>query len=214
MDADAAHASAVLVRAEGRKAWPVQVDVCDDGQAESLVAEARSLGGPHVLVNNAGGWGSGDDQYPLSPKAEWEAVLNLNLRAPMLLTQLCLEPMRRAGGGVVVNVASSGGVGYAAYGSPEYGATKAGLIRLTACLSELPVTHGVRAVCVVPDWIGLDRARQQLAAMSADARAAVPPLIPPEDVVDVVLDLVRDDTRSGSVVEMWGGEPPRLLAPR
>jgi len=211
IDAGAAEDVAALVRAEGRYAWPVLVDLCDDQQVEALVAKAESLGGPHILVNNAGGWGTGDHQFPLSPRAEWNAVLDLNLRAPMLLTQLCLEPMRRTGGGVVINIASSGGIGYAAYGSPEYGATKAGLIRLTACLAGLPATHGVRAACVVPDWIGLDRAHEQLAAMPAEERSATPPLIPPGDVVDAVLDLVRDDTRSGSVVELWGGERPHLV---
>jgi 3-oxoacyl-[acyl-carrier protein] reductase len=211
IDAGAAEDVAALVRAEGRYAWPVLVDLCDDQQVEALVAKAKALGGPQILVNNAGGWGTGDHQFPLSPPSEWSAVLDLNLRAPMLLTQLCLEPMRRTGGGVVINIASSGGIGYAAYGSPEYGATKAGLIRLTACLAELPATHGVRAACVVPDWIGLDRAHEQLAAMPAAERSAISPLIPPEDVVDAVLHLVRDDTRSGSVVELWSGERPHLV---
>jgi len=211
IDDAAAENVAALVRAEGRRAWPVRIDVCDDQQVEALVAKAESLGGPHILVNNAGGWGAGGHQFPLSPRAEWNAVLDLNLRAPMLLTQLCLEPMQRAGGGVVINIASAGGVGYAGYGSPEYGAAKAGLIRLTACLAELPATHGVRAACVVPDWIGLDRAHERLAAMPAEERSAIPPLIPPEDVVGAVLDLVRDDTRSGSIVELWGGERPHLV---
>ena len=211
IDAGAAANVAASVRAEGRHAWPVLVDLCDDQQVEALVAKAETLGGPHVLVNNAGGWGTGDQQFPLSPRAEWNAVLDLNLRAPMLLTQLCLEPMRLAGGGVVINIASSGGTGYAAYGSPEYAAAKAGLIRLTACLAALPATHRVRAACVVPDWIGLGRAHEQLAAMPAEERTATPPLIPPEDVVDAVLGLVRDDTRSGSVVELWGGERPHLV---
>lgn len=211
IDAGAAENVAALVRAEGRHAWPVLGDLCDDEQVEALVARAEKLGGPHILVNNAGGWGTGDHQFPLSPRAEWNAVLDLNLRAPMLLTQLCLEPMRRAGGGVVINIASSGGIGYAAYGSPEYGASKAALIRLTACLAGLPDTNGVRAACVVPDWIGLARAHEQTAAMTAEEQSATPPLIPPEDVVDAVLDLVRDDTRSGSVVELWGGEQPHLL---
>jgi NAD(P)-dependent dehydrogenase (short-subunit alcohol dehydrogenase family) len=211
IDAAAAESVAVMVRAEGRYAWPVLVDLCDDQQVEALVAKAEELGGPHILVNNAGGWGAGDHQFPLSPRAEWSAVLDLNLRAPMLLTQLCLKPMQRAGGGVVINIASSGGIGYAAYGSPEYGAAKAGLIRLTACLAELPATQGIRAACVVPDWIGLDRAHEQLAAMPAEKRSAIPPLIPSEDVVAAVLDLVRDDTRSGSVVELWGGERPHFV---
>jgi NAD(P)-dependent dehydrogenase (short-subunit alcohol dehydrogenase family) len=210
IDEEAGEQVAALVRDEGRSAWFEPVDVRQDGQVQALVRRAETLGGPHILVNNAGGWGNGAQQFPLSPVSEWTAVLDLNLRAPMLLTQLCLAPMRRAGGGVVVNIASSGGVGYAAYASPEYAAAKAGLIRLTACLSALP-DHGVRAACVVPDWIGLDRAHDQLSAMSEELRSAAPRLIPPQDVVDAVLDLVRDDTKSGSVVELWGGEPPLLM---
>jgi NAD(P)-dependent dehydrogenase (short-subunit alcohol dehydrogenase family) len=213
IDAAAAEQVAGLVHAEGRHGWPAPVDICDDDESEALIAQAESLGGPHILVNNAGGWGTGQHQFPLSPRSEWTAVLDLNLRAPMLLAQLCLEPMRRVGGGVVINIASSGGVGYAGYGSPEYGAAKAGLIRLTACLTDLSTTHGVRAACVVPDWIGLDRAHEQLAAMPPEQRSAAPPLIPPEDVVNAVLDLVRDDTRSGSVVYLWGGEQPHLAPP-
>lgn len=215
-DVDLATAEQVaeLVRAEGRRGWPAQADICDDDQCAALITRAESLGGPQVLVNNAGGWGVGEHQFPLSPLTEWSAALDLNLRAPMLLTQLCLEPMQRAGGGVVINVASSGGVGHAGYGSPEYGAAKAGLIRLTACLADLPTTHDVRTACVVPDWIGIDRAHAQFAAMRPDQRATTPPLIPPKDVVDVVLDLVRDDTLSGSVVELWGGERPYLAPAR
>jgi hypothetical protein len=65
----------------------------------------------------------------------------------------------------------------------------------------------------VPDWIGLDRAREELAAMSTEQRSNTPPLIPPRDVVEMVLELVRDDSCSGSVVELWGGEPPLLVPP-
>jgi NAD(P)-dependent dehydrogenase (short-subunit alcohol dehydrogenase family) len=60
IDAGAAQSVADLVRAESRHAWPVLIDLCDDQQVEALVAKAEALGGPHILVNNAGGWGTGD----------------------------------------------------------------------------------------------------------------------------------------------------------
>jgi NAD(P)-dependent dehydrogenase (short-subunit alcohol dehydrogenase family) len=47
----------------------------------------------------------------------------------MLATQLALDGMRRAGGGVVVNVASTAGIRFDSHASPEYAAAKAGLIR-------------------------------------------------------------------------------------
>jgi NAD(P)-dependent dehydrogenase (short-subunit alcohol dehydrogenase family) len=210
-DEVAAQEACDAIRAVGAQAWPYDVDLRDASAVAGLVREVAVLGRLGVLVNNAGGWTEGE-QYPLVPLDAWEGTLLLNLRAPMLLTQLCLSPMLAAGGGVVVNVSSSAALGTLAYGSPEYAAAKAGLIRLTTSLTDLPTTHGIRVTCVVPDWIGLDRAHQQLAAMSAEERAAAPALIPPEDVVAVVLGLIEDDSASGRVVEMHGGEPPRVVA--
>ena len=107
-----------------------------------------------MLVNNAGGGGHVPPHFPDASPAQWGATLDLNLRGPMLATQLALEPMRAAGGGAVVNVASTAGLGLAPYVSPEYGAAKAGLIRFTSTLAGL---DGVRVNCVVPDWIDTER---------------------------------------------------------
>jgi NAD(P)-dependent dehydrogenase (short-subunit alcohol dehydrogenase family) len=130
----------------------------------------------------------------------------------MLLSQLVLEPMRRLGGGAIVNVSSAAGIGNQGYGSPEYGAAKAGLIRFTSSLAGLWDSHRVRMTCLVPDWIGLPRAHEALAAMPPDERARVRPLVPPEDVVAVGLGLVREG-RPGAVVEMRGGCPPHEQEP-
>jgi len=212
LDAAAAEETAVLVRARGVAAHPLRVDVCDPRDARRLVAAAVEVGGPHILVNNAGGWTPGE-QYPAAEPDRWTATVALNLTAPMLLSQLVLDPMRGRGGGVIVNIASSAALGDAGYGSPEYGAAKAGLIRFTSCLAGLETTHGVRATCVVPGWIGLDRAHAELAALPAAERAATPPLIPPADVVALALDLMRAG-RSGTVVELLrGDQPPRWRLP-
>ena len=61
--------------------------------------------------------------------------------------------------------------------------------------------------CLVPGRIGLDRAHAELAAKPAAERAATPPLIPPADLVAVVLDLIRNG-RSGAVVELLRGDRP------
>jgi NAD(P)-dependent dehydrogenase (short-subunit alcohol dehydrogenase family) len=112
----------------------------------------------------------------------------------------------------VVNIASSAGLGLAPYDSPEYGAAKAGLIRFTSTLAGLRSTMNVRVNCVVPDWIGLDRAHAELAAMSPEERAAAPPFVEPSDIADVVTDLACDESLAGRVVVMRGGEPARLLS--
>ena len=97
-----------------------------------MLAFARDWrGAPTILVNNAGGGGHIEPHFPDATPAQWGSTLDLNLRGPMLATQLALDGMRAAGGGAVVNISSTGGLGYRPYQSPEYGASKAGLIRFT-----------------------------------------------------------------------------------
>lgn len=200
------------VRSGGGEAIFLPVDVCDDSDVEAMVRQAsRWAGGPHVLVNNAGGWGRSDRQFPRAQPAEWGAVLALNLRAPMLATQLCMAAMSQAGGGAVVNISSIAGLGSSGYACPEYGAAKAGLIRFTSSLAGLEATTGVRVNCVVPDWIGLPRAHEELARMDDQQRARAPRLVAPEDVAAAVLRFLDDDALSGRVLVLRGGQPSRLL---
>jgi NAD(P)-dependent dehydrogenase (short-subunit alcohol dehydrogenase family) len=194
----------------GSSAAFVRADVRVGSDVERMIAFAvQHFGGLDVLVNNAGGWGTAN--FPAASPLDWGATLDRNLRAPMLATQVALEPMRSRGGGAVVNVASSAGLGLAPYDSPEYGAAKAGVIRFTSSVAGLREEMGVRVNCVVPDWIGLDRAHAELGAMSPAERAAAPPFVDPEEIADAVVWLVRDESLAGRVVEMRGGAPRRLL---
>jgi NAD(P)-dependent dehydrogenase (short-subunit alcohol dehydrogenase family) len=206
LDPAAASETAELVEARGAAVVAVVADVRDNADAARIISVAEAVGGPHVLVNNAGGWTPGE-QFPIAPAAAWSATLDLNLRAPMLLAQLAIAPMRRVGGGAIVNIASSGGIGEAGYGSPEYGAAKAGIIRFTSSVRDLERSDGVRVMCVAPDWIGLERAVAEWNDLPLGQRAGMPPLIPPADVVEVVLDLVTGGS-GGDVVELRGGRPP------
>src|SRR5262245_24598855 len=104
----------------------VRADMRRSGDVERAVEHTLSLHGRlDVLVNCAGGWGAAN--FPAASADEWQATLFLNLGAPMLATQLALDALRAGGGGAVVNIASSAGLGLAPYDSPEYGAAKAGL---------------------------------------------------------------------------------------
>ena len=105
--------------------------------------QQRGLGGGHIPPH-----------FPTASPEQRVTTLDLNLRAPMLATQLALAPMRRAGGGAIVNVASVAGLGSEPYPSPEYGAAKAGLIRFTSALAAV---DGVRVNCIVPDWVATER---------------------------------------------------------
>ena len=108
----------------------VRTDVAEDDEVRRMIDTAERIGGGlDVLVNNAGG--VGEPAYPAAPVDQWERVIAVNLRAVMLATQLALDPLRRRGGGAIVNVSSVAALGGRPYGAPEYAAAKAGVVRLT-----------------------------------------------------------------------------------
>jgi NAD(P)-dependent dehydrogenase (short-subunit alcohol dehydrogenase family) len=206
-DVDAEHGAEAVraIEAAGGRARFISTDMTDDEAVSRMIGAAA----PQVLVNNAGGWGAAN--YPDATLQQWSTTLDLNLRAAMLATQLALEPMRAAGGGAVVNIASTAGIADTAYASPEYGAAKAGLIRFTTSLADLRERMGIRVNCVVPDWIATERGRAELARMSSAERAESPPQVPMEEVADAVVDLAGDDRQAGRVVLLRGGESRRFL---
>lgn len=212
IDPQAGQETARAIEAQGGSACFVRADVTSGDDVRRMVAFAeQELGGPQILVNNAGGGGHVEPHFPDADPEQWQATLDLNLRGAMLATQLALGPMRLGGGGVVVNIASTAGLGFGPYVSPEYAAAKAGLIRFTSSLAGLRERMNVRVNCVVPDWIATERAREELARMTPAQRAPAPR--PPEEVAGAVVEFVRDEGLTGRVMVMWPGEPARLLDP-
>jgi NAD(P)-dependent dehydrogenase (short-subunit alcohol dehydrogenase family) len=195
-DIDEERGRATVSQAGGRARF-VRADMTVADDVRALIRSSE----PAILVNNAGGGGHIPPHFPDATPEQWGATLDLNLRGPMLATQLALAPMRAAGGGAVVNVASTAGLGDEPYASPEYGAAKAGLIRFTSALGALEL---VRVNCIVPDWVATER-------VTPAERATTPPPIPLAAVADGVLRLVRDDGLSGRSLLLLRGRPPRLL---
>jgi NAD(P)-dependent dehydrogenase (short-subunit alcohol dehydrogenase family) len=202
------------IESQGGQCEFVRADVREGDDVENMVASAMRLFGElDILVNNAGGGGHIEPHFPDASPLHWGATIDLNLRGAMLATQLALEPMRTRGEGAVVNIASTAGLGFTPYHSPEYAAAKAGLIRFTSALAHLKHQMNVRVNCVVPDWIATERALQELEGMSAEERPGVPTPIPMEEVADAVIRFVREDHLAGRVLVLRGGEAPRLLDP-
>jgi NAD(P)-dependent dehydrogenase (short-subunit alcohol dehydrogenase family) len=199
------------IEAGGGRAVFVESDVRHADAVLAMVSAAEdTYGGLDILVNNAGG--TPEPHYPSADPSHWQSTLDLNLRGPMLATQVALEAMRPRGRGVVVNISSTAGLGYRAYSSPEYGAAKAGLIRFTASLAFLG-TEQLRVNCVVPDWIGTERAEEEIAQMSEEERASLSPPIALDVVLDAVVRFIHDDDLAGRVMVLWRDEEPRLVDP-
>jgi NAD(P)-dependent dehydrogenase (short-subunit alcohol dehydrogenase family) len=196
--------------AEGEAAF-VRADVTAEEDVRRMVDLAvDTFGGLDILVNNAGM--TPGPHFPDAPVEHWTRYLELNLRAPMLAIQHALEPMKRRGGGAIVNLSSAAGIGFRPHSSPEYAAAKAGLVRLTATLAPLAETANIRVNCIVPNWIGTPEVRAEIPLLSAEERAEVPDeLIPPEDIADAVLRFVEDDSQAGRVLLVWNDEAAFLV---
>ncbi|WP_328999448.1 SDR family NAD(P)-dependent oxidoreductase [Kribbella sp. NBC_00709] len=186
----------------GPSARFTRVDMRDDDAITELM-DCQ----PQILVNNAGGGAVLRPCFPEASVERWTDSLAVNLRAPMLATQLALPGMRAAGGGAVVNVGSTAGLGYGPHVSPEYSAAKAALIRLTTTLAPL---DGVRVNCVVPDWVATERGLREQEALPVEERG--PELVPLDAVTGGVLRFVQDETLAGRVLLLDRGRDPQLLA--
>jgi NAD(P)-dependent dehydrogenase (short-subunit alcohol dehydrogenase family) len=210
VDAGAGERQVCAVEERGGAATFVQADVSRADQVVSLIESADRLGPLKALVNNAGGWLPGP-QYPSGDS--WRQSIDLNLVMPMLATQLSLPLMAAAGGGSVVNVASSGGWESTPYGSPEYGAAKAGLVRFTTAVVGTAAEHSVAVNCVVPHWIGLPRAVQDFDRMTPDERKRSGGLVAPELVASTIVELLTEPDATGQVMILRAGHRPYPVDP-
>ena len=113
-------------------AWSVAANVASsDGRAATIRQALEALGGLDILVNNAGGVRAG--RLENTPEAELQAMIDVDLVAPILLTRAALPALRASGDAMVVNVSS----GIALIGAPfyaTYAATKAGLAQFGQAL--------------------------------------------------------------------------------
>ena len=138
-DAAALDAAAGALRAAGGRVTAIAGDVTDPAHRAALLAAAQAAGRLDLLVNNAGTLGAS----PLPaladyPPDELRAAFEVNVVAPIALTQLAL-PLLRASGGAVLNITSDAAVeAYAGWGG--YGAAKAALEQASSVLAaEEPV---------------------------------------------------------------------------
>jgi NAD(P)-dependent dehydrogenase (short-subunit alcohol dehydrogenase family) len=213
IDPLAAQDTVAAIEAAGGAATAIVADLALPGEVGRAVDEAAGAGGRlDILVNNAGGYSS--PVFPDAPAEHWLRTLDVNLRAPMLAIHAALPALVRNGGGAVVNIASSAGVGPGVHPGPEYAAAKAALIRLTACLAPLR-ERMVRVNCVCPHTVATEAVRETIAGHTARGEPLPSDLqgdlIEVEEVVRVAVELIRADGMAGRVIALQGGRPPRLL---
>jgi len=139
---------------------PVEIDVTDESSVVAAIEEITAeAGGLDVLVNNAGVGGSGVTLDELDT-AEMDAILDTNLRGPMVLCKHAIPHLEDAENGRIVNVSSGLGVlsNPIEGDHPAYRVSKAGLNGLTV---SLDVSHDLIVNSVDPGWVATDLGGEQ-----------------------------------------------------
>ena len=196
------------------RAIPVGLDVTDAEQVRDCVATAETELGPiSILVNNAG---IAETKPALEvEEADWDRVLDTNLKGAWLMAQETARHMSRLGhGGSIVNVASILGLRGSGQVAP-YCASKAGLISLTRALAIELARDGIRVNALAPGYIETDLNRDVLTGATGEAiRKRVPQRAfgQPEDLDGALLLLASDASRymTGSVLVVDGGQSAAL----
>jgi 3-oxoacyl-[acyl-carrier protein] reductase len=140
------------IQTQGGEAVAMAADVSDFDQAQQLVKTTiSSLGSIDILVNNAGT--TRDKLLMQMKEADWDAVLNTNVKSVFNCCKAAVRPMLRARrGGRIINVSSvSGLVGQV--GQTNYSASKAGIIGLTYALAKELGSRQITVNAVAPGYI-------------------------------------------------------------
>ena len=198
---------AAEIRALGRKAWAFAVDVADatavNAAAEKILAEAGKV---DILVNNAGV--TRDGLLMRMSDADWDTVLNTNLRGAFLVTKSFSRAMIKARTGRIINISSVIGlIGNA--GQSNYAASKAGLIGFTQSCAREFAGRGITVNAIAPGFIETDMTAELNEALRAEILKKIPlgSLGQSDDIAVAALYLAAASGRyvTGQVLTVDGG---------
>ena len=203
---EAAEETIKELEAFGHKVKGYASNAADFAQTQEVVDQIMAeFGHIDILVNNAGI--TKDGLMLRMSEAQWDAVINVNLKSAFNFIHALTPIMARQRGGSIINMSSVVGVSGNA-GQCNYSASKAGLIGLAKSIAKEMGPRGIRANCIAPGFIISD----MTSALSEEVREQWVKTIPlrrggtPEDVAKVALYLASDLSSyvSGQVIHVCG----------
>lgn len=195
------------IEALGVKAKGYASNAADFAQTKEVVAQVHNdFGRIDILVNNAGI--TKDGLMMRMTEAQWDAVINVNLKSAFNFINAVLPIMLRQKAGSIINMASVVGV-HGNAGQSNYAASKAGLIGLAKSVAQEVGSRGIRANAIAPGFIETamtaalpDEVRKEWAAKIPLRRAGRV-----EDIADVATFLASDMSSyvTGQIIQVDGG---------
>ncbi len=188
-----AEAVAAECRAMGVQAVAMQWDVSDHAACEQALAEIKEkMGVPYILVNNAGI--TRDGLMVRMQEAQFDEVININLKGAFNMLQLCGAMMMRAKKGRIINITSISGLA-GNVGQVNYCAAKAGMIGMTKTAAKELGARGITVNAVAPGWIDTEMTEKVPEEIKAGAKKqiALGRFGKPEEIAAAVAFLASDD---------------------
>ena len=196
----AVEGTAERIRTDGGTAEAAVCDVARWPEVERIAHSLRdSLGPVSLVVANAGIVPSGDLVEHVDP-GEWERVLAVNLTGEFLTAKAAIPQIREAGGGSIVLVASTAGLG-AGPGYAAYYASKHGVVGLMRTLANELAGEDIRVNAICPGWVDTDMVDAQASDLGLERDEAaeafvgdhlIHRLVRPDEVSDAVLWLASE----------------------
>jgi 3-oxoacyl-[acyl-carrier protein] reductase len=207
--ADALAAAREEIARFGRDAHGLVCDLADAAAVGGYIdAAAEALGGLDILVNNASGFGTSDDE------AGWEKSIAVDLLATVRATRAALPHLEKSAAGVILNISSISGFRASAR-TPPYGAVKAAILEYTQTCAAQLARNRIRVNCIAPGSIEFpggtwDRAKNQNPHLYGAILRSIPfgRLGRPEEVAQVALFLCSPLARwvTGQNIAVDGGQ--------
>ena len=193
---------------QGGEALSVPCDISKSSDVKEMANQVlNTFGRIDVLVNNAGIIRRGTIETVT--EEDWDRVIAINLKGTFNCCKAVVEPMKRQGGGKIVNVSSISGKTGDITSAPGYGSSKAGGDALMKTLARQLAPYGIRANAVAPHAIETEMSAQWSEERRREIIAAIPlgRLGRPEDVAQAVLFLASDAASfiTGEILDVNGG---------
>ncbi|SPE20787.1 putative oxidoreductase [Burkholderiales bacterium] len=207
--ADALERTRIDIAKLGRRTHSATCDMADAAAVAGYIASAgAALGGIDVLVNNASGFGMGDDE------AAWAAELAVDVMGMVRTSHAAVPMLETSPGSSIVHIASIAGLRASAR-TPAYGAAKAAMISYTASQAAMLARKGVRANCIAPGSIEFpggiwERRRLDGDPLYQRVVASIPfgRLGMPDEIAEVAMFLASPSARwiTGQTIVVDGGQ--------